>query len=38
MAKLAARHTATAKLATSLLFAGFTLYLCTVTARLFTSG
>ena len=38
MAKLAARHTATAKLAMSLLFVGFTLYLCTVTARMFASG
>ena len=38
MAKLAARHTATVKLAMSLLFVGFTLYLCTVTARMFASG
>jgi uncharacterized membrane protein YgcG len=38
MARLAARHTATAKLAMSLLFAGFTLYLCTVSLRLFAAG
>jgi cytochrome c biogenesis protein CcdA len=38
MAKLAARHTATTKLVMSFVFVGFTLYLCTVTARMFASG
>jgi cytochrome c biogenesis protein CcdA len=38
MARLAARHAATTKLAMSLLFVGFTVYLCTVSVRMFTSG
>jgi hypothetical protein len=38
MAKLAARHTATAKLAMSFLFVGFTLYLVTVSVRMFAQG
>jgi hypothetical protein len=38
MAKLAARHTAMTKLVMSFLFIGFTLYLCTVSVRMFASG
>jgi hypothetical protein len=38
LAKLAARHTATAKLAMSLMFVGFTIYLFTVSVRMYTSG
>ncbi len=38
MAKLAARHTAAVKLVMSFIFVGFTLYLCTVTVRMFAAG
>jgi hypothetical protein len=34
MARMAARHTATAKLSMSLLFVGFTVYLCSVIVRM----
>jgi cytochrome c biogenesis protein CcdA len=38
LAKLAARHTATARLAMSLLFTGFSIYLFKVSVQLFTPG
>jgi hypothetical protein len=38
MAKLATRHAATAKLAMCLLFIGFTVYLCTISVRMFVPG
>jgi hypothetical protein len=38
MAKLAARHAATTKLLMTVLFVGFTLYLCTVSFRMFAAG
>jgi hypothetical protein len=38
LAQLAARHTASAKLAMSLLFVGFTVYLVTVSVRMLASG
>ena len=38
LSRLAARHTATAKLAMSLLFVGFTIYLFSVSLRIFHGG
>jgi hypothetical protein len=38
LARLATRHTATAKLAMSLLFVGFTIYLCIASVRMLAAG